>query len=123
MSIEFSNNFDSPVNKFEQMLKTNSTLFFDVQDFENIIHHYIDSGEINLARKAVSIGLNQHNNNIQLTLLKSELLILDGDIDNSYSLLKEIESIEPNNQEVLIQKATIYSKKNQHGKAIKVLEK
>ena len=32
------------VNKFEQMLKTNSTLFFDVQDFENIIHHYIDSG-------------------------------------------------------------------------------
>ena len=38
MSIEFSNNFDSPVNKFEQMLKTNSTLFFDVQDFENIIH-------------------------------------------------------------------------------------
>ena len=123
MSIEFSNNFDSPVNKFEQMLKTNSTLFFDVQDFENIIHHYIDSGEINLAKKAVSIGLNQHNNNIQLTLLKSELLILDGDIDNSYSLLKEIESIEPNNQEVLIQKATIYSKKNQHGKAIKILEK
>ena len=112
MSIEFSNNFDSPVNKFEQMLKTNSTLFFDVQDFENIIHHYIDSGEINLAKKAVSIGLNQHNNNIQLTLLKSELLILDGDIDNSYSLLKEIESIEPNNQEVLIQKATIYSKKS-----------
>ena len=40
MSKEFSNNLDSPVNKFEQMLKTNSTLFFDVQDFENIIHHY-----------------------------------------------------------------------------------
>ena len=45
MSKEFSNSFDSPVNKFEQMLQTNSTLFFDVQEFENIIHHYIDSGE------------------------------------------------------------------------------
>ena len=98
MSKEFSNNFDSPVNKFEQMLKTNSTLFFDVQDFENIIHHYIDSGEINLARKAVSMALNQHNNNIQLILLKSELLILEGDVDKSYRLLKKIESIEPNNQ-------------------------
>lgn len=123
MSKEFSNSFDSPVNKFEQMLQTNSTLFFDVQEFENIIHHYIDSGEINLARKAVSMGLNQHENNIQLVLLKSELLILEGDIDNSYSLLKEIESIEPNNQEVLIQKATIYSKKNQHNKAIEILKK
>jgi len=123
MSKEFSNSFDSPVNKFEQMLQTNSTLFFDVQEFENIIHHYIDSGEINLARKAVSMALNQHDNNTQLILLKSELLILEGDIDNSYSLLKEIESIEPNNQELLIQKATIYSKKNQHNRAIKILKK
>ena len=111
MSKELSNSFDSPVNKFEQMLQTNSVLFFDVQEFESIIHHYIDSGEINLARKAVSMSLNQHNNNIQLILLKSELLILDGEIDKSYSLLKGIELIEPNNQEVLIQKATIYSKK------------
>jgi len=123
MSKELSNSFDSPVNKFEQMLQTNSVLFFDVQEFESIIHHYIDSGEINLARKAVSMSLNQHNNNIQLILLKSELLILDGEIDKSYSLLKGIELIEPNNQEVLIQKATIYSKKNQHKKAIKILEK
>ena len=82
-----------------------------------------DSGEINLARKAVSMALNQHDNNTQLILLKSELLILEGDIDNSYSLLKEIESIEPNNQELLIQKATIYSKKNQHNRAIKILKK
>ena len=54
MSKEFSNSFDSPVNKFEQMLQTNSVLFFDVQEFESIIHHYIDSGEINLARKELA---------------------------------------------------------------------
>ena len=36
-----NNNF--PLTKFESMLKTNNVLFFDSEEFENIIHHYLES--------------------------------------------------------------------------------
>jgi hypothetical protein len=39
------------LNKFESMLKTNNVLFFDSEEFENIIHHYLDLGKISLAKK------------------------------------------------------------------------
>ena len=54
--MENSKNFESSVNRFENMLKTNEIFFFDVQEFENIIHYYIDSGGINLAKKSFKIS-------------------------------------------------------------------
>ena len=35
--------------RFESMLKTNDVLFFDSNEFENIIHHYLENGKITLA--------------------------------------------------------------------------
>ena len=42
------------------MLKTNNVLFFDSDEFENIIHHYLEIGKIALAKKAIKLGLEQH---------------------------------------------------------------
>ncbi len=39
------------------MLKTNNVLFFDSEEFENIIHHYLEKGKIALAKKAIKLGL------------------------------------------------------------------
>lgn len=122
MHHKFSDSFDSPINKFEQMLKTNSIYFFDVEEFEVIIHYYIDSGEINLARKALKLAFNQHSKNIQLILLKCELLIIDGELEKALKIIEDVEYLDPNNQEIFIQKATIFSKKTMHNEAIKVLE-
>ncbi len=35
-------NQEVTVSKFESMLKTNSVFFFDSNEFENIIHHYLE---------------------------------------------------------------------------------
>ena len=42
------------ISKFESMLKTNSLLFFDSEEFENIIHHYLNNGKVALAKKAIT---------------------------------------------------------------------
>ena len=44
------NNFS--LTRFESMLKTNDVLFFDSEEFEDIIHHYLENGKIALAKKA-----------------------------------------------------------------------
>ncbi len=42
--------------KFESMLKTNNVYFFDLVEFEEIIVHYLDTGKIALAKKAIKAG-------------------------------------------------------------------
>lgn len=118
---EFSQNSNAPVSRFEQMLKTNQVYFFDAVEFETIIQFYIDTGEINLAKKALKMGINQHPFHIDLLLLKSELLIFDDANAEAAQLLDIIEEMEPSNQEVYIQKAAIFSKTKNHKAAIEML--
>ncbi len=121
MQNAFSNNSESAITRFEQMLKTDKVYFFDAEDFENIIQYYIDSGNTNLAKKALHLALKQHPEHIDLLLLKSELLIFDKNYTEAWSSLESIEEVDPHNQEIFIQKATIYSKNKEHLLAIKLL--
>src|SRR5690606_41432821 len=66
------------LDKFESMLKTNSVYFFDSEDFQEIIHHYLDSGKVSLAKKAIKIGLEQHPTSSELKLLNVEVLIFEN---------------------------------------------
>ncbi len=111
------------LTKFEQMLKTNQVLFFDALEFENIIHHYIDFAQFNLAKKAIKMGMEQHPENVELMLLKSEILLFDGAHKQAEDLLIEIERISPEHEEIFLQRANISSKKKDHPKAIQFLEK
>ncbi len=110
------------LSKFESMLKTNHVYFFDSVEFEEIIHHYLDTGKHALAKKAVKLGLEQHPSSVILKLLKVELFIFEDKLEKATLLLNEIAIIAPCNDEVYIQKATICSKNNEHAAAIALLE-
>ena len=110
------------LSRFESMLKTNDILFFDADEFENITNYYIENGKIALARKAVKLGLEQHPSAVNLKLYKAEILIFENKFETADDLLTELYELDPNNEEVYIQKANIYSKKDDHKKAISLLE-
>jgi hypothetical protein len=42
--------YNKSLSKFESMLKTNKVLFFDSEEFEEIILHYLDMGKAALAK-------------------------------------------------------------------------
>jgi tetratricopeptide (TPR) repeat protein len=109
--------------KFESMLKTNAVYFFDLVEFEEIIIHYLDVGKHALAKKAVKLGLQQHPASVELKLLQVEIYVFEDELDKASMLLKIIERLEPNNDEVFIQKATIFSKKGKHNEAIELFKK
>ncbi|MCL7764169.1 tetratricopeptide repeat protein [Polaribacter sp. Z014] len=109
--------------KFESMLKTNAVYFFDLVEFEEIIVHYLDAGKHALAKKAVKLGLQQHPASVDLKLLQVEIYVFEDELDKASMLLKIIERLEPNNDEVFIQKATISSKQGNHKEAIELLKK
>ena len=122
--MEFSHNDNNnlPLTKFESMLKTNHVLFFDSEEFENIIHHYLNQGKIALAKKAIKLGLGQHPTSINLRLFKVELYVFEDKLIEADKLLNELYCLDPSNEEIYIQKANVFSKKDNHEQAIEVLK-
>lgn len=120
---DFSNNKGNlALSKFERMLKSNKILFFDSEEFEDIIYYYLDNGNINLAKKAIALGLAQHPMSSRLQILKVEVLILENKDKEAENLLNFLEKNDPKYDEIYIQKAAIFSKNNKHKEAISQLK-
>lgn len=115
--------YNVSLSRFESMLKTNKVFFFDSEEFEEIILHYLDMGKASLAKKALKLALEQHPRSTGLKLVQIEMLIYDDKLEVAEKMLNELYAIEPHNEEIYIQKANIYSKRDQHEKAIEELEK
>lgn len=110
------------LSKFESMLKTNKVLFFDSEEFEDIILHYLDTGKASLAKKALKLALEQHPRSTGLKLVHVEMLIYDDKLDQAEKLLNELFALEPHNEEIYIQKANIFSKRDKHEEAVEQLK-
>ncbi|MBO3116177.1 tetratricopeptide repeat protein [Winogradskyella sp. DF17] len=109
------------LTRFESMLKTNDILFFDSNEFENIIHHYLENGKIALAKRAIKLGQEQHPSSINLSLFQVEILVIENKFVEADEILEKLHQLEPNNEEVFIQKANVLSKQDLHQKAIHTL--
>src|SRR5690554_3671400 len=121
-SQEEEEEYELTLSRFEAMLKTNKVFFFDSEEFENIILYYLDTGKTNLAKRALKLGLEQHPKSTGLKLVQVEMLIYEDKLDLAERMLNELYLVEPTNEEIYIQKATIYSKRGNHNKAVEFLE-
>ena len=123
MSLDFSERPSRPIIKFESMLKTDDIYFFDAEDFEDIIHYYLNNGKIALAKKGIKIGLQQHPTAVELKLLLVEVMVFENNLEGAGNLLDELQLIDTLNEEIYIQRANIFSKQDNHHGAINLLKK
>lgn len=120
--MQYSNDDENfPLTRFESMLKTNDILFFDSNEFENIIHHYLEIGKIALSKRAIKLGLEQHPSSINLRLFQVEILVIENKFSEADALLDTLHDLEPTNEEIFIQKANVLSKQDKHQEAIDTL--
>lgn len=122
MELDHNEGRNFSISRFEAMLKTNDVLFFDADEFELIICHYLTIGNMALANKAVKIGLSQHPQSSVLKLLKVEILLIKNKLEEAEEILEELYNLEPYNPDVYIHKANILSKKYRHEEAIELLK-
>lgn len=123
MALDPNEKPSQPVIKFESMLKTDDVYFFDAEDFQDIIHYYLNNGKISLAKKAITIGLRQHPDVLDLKLLDIEVLVFENQLDVAEKLLDDLQIMDSTNEEIYIQRANIYSKKDNHEAAVNMLQK
>src|SRR5690606_1374300 len=110
------------LSRFEAMLKTNKVFFFDSEEFEDIIFHYLDTGKTNLAKKALKLALEQYPKSTDFKLIQVEILVYENKLDLADKILNELQDLEPTNEEVYIQTANMHSNKGNHQKAVELLE-
>jgi len=123
MALDAEERPSQPITKFESMLKTDDVYFFDSEDFEDIIHHYLNNGKIALAKKAIKIGLQQHPGAIELKLLQIEVFVFENKLEEAENMLDDLQQLDHRNEEIYIQRANIFSKKDDHLGAINLLQK
>lgn len=123
MALESNERPNKPITKFESMLKTDDVYFFDAEDFEDIVHHYLNHGKISLAKKGIKIGLQQHPGCIELKLLQVEVMVFENHLEKAEILLDELQLLDHQNEEIYIQRANIHSKKDNHQDAVALLQK
>lgn len=123
MALDSNERPGQPIAKFESMLKTDDVYFFDAEDFEDIIHHYLNNGKVSLGKKAIKIGLQQHPDSIELKLLDVEVMVFENNLEVAERMLDELQLLDSSNEEIYIQRANIYSKKDNHEAAVTLLHK
>ena len=94
------------IHRFENMLNSNSSCFFDVYEFENIIDFYLDQHNFNNASAAIERGLKQHPYSVSLKFRLAQVYIQNGKPSKGLHFLREIEPMESANSEYFLIKGT-----------------
>ncbi len=102
------------IDKFEQMLDSQSSYFFDVDDIEVLADHYLDKGNHAWAKQAIRHGLTMHPKSPALMLKNAHALLYVNEAEKALEILEYLEASEPNNTEMLLFKAVVHRNLSDH---------
>ncbi len=106
------------VEKFETMVEHSEQAFFDVDELEGLIEHYLEQKSIRKAHAVARYARQLYPTNLALKLKHAQICIVSGQGVKAVPLLKELLDIEPLNEEVLITLGSVYSQMSEHKLAI-----
>jgi tetratricopeptide (TPR) repeat protein len=106
------------IKRFEHMLKKNDQYFFDVEEYEMMVDHYLRRGNTAKAQRVLDMAHAQHPGSTNLLFCEAEVLLSLGHLNQALVVFDRIQGLEPFNGELHLQKASIYSQLRNHAKAI-----
>ena len=108
------------VKKFEDMLENNEEFYFDTEELENIIIHYLELGDFNFANRAVNFGLKLHPNSPEIKIKKLEVLLEWEDYNVAKELIDELLPSSQENTDFMVCYAKYYSNLGNPKKSIEI---
>jgi len=95
MSEDFSSSEEHEVSelvfRFEQMLRNNRSIFFDVEEYEEIIDYYLDINEVKKSGLAISQAIEQHPYHHAFLIRKARLMASTGKPEKALEMLNQLE--------------------------------
>ncbi|MEL7586063.1 MAG: tetratricopeptide repeat protein [Prolixibacteraceae bacterium] len=109
--------------RFRKMIKNESFEYFDVFEIEGMVDYFLDEGKIELARQALSNGLDIHPASTSLQIKKAQMLLVEGNTDECLELIHIAEKIEDSNPDVFLIKGSALIMLGQIDEAIQAYER
>lgn len=107
------------VERFEAMLRSGSSVYFDLDEVEDLLEFYsIFNRDKEKAEKVLEIGELLHGKELDSDLKQTQLAITFSEYKKAFHHLSRLERSRPNDREVLYMKAQTLSELGEHEKAI-----
>ncbi len=110
--------FKNCLERFEKMLRRNERYFFDTNDFEDLLNHYISINDNGKALKVTNCAIEQHPYSVLFIIRKAQLLSAANQQHKALDVIAKAESLDPSNTEMYITKGSIYSQMGLYNKSI-----
>jgi tetratricopeptide (TPR) repeat protein len=121
MSEELTNrggNFEEAVGRFEQMLKEQATIFFDLEVIEHILEYYLDNNKLDKALLACNHAIELYPFAMDMQVEKAKILRDLGQYDAAFVCIEGAEKMQPFNPELKFIKATLLQFRQEYQKAL-----
>lgn len=106
------------IERFEQMLEEKQSLYFDTEEFYEIIAYYLDVGDLPFAKKAIDYATELYPTSTEIQIKKLEYLISVNRLKLAAQLISELKEIGTNDVDFIICLARFWSLKENPKKAI-----
>ncbi|MBW8362561.1 MAG: tetratricopeptide repeat protein [Kaistella sp.] len=111
------------VKKFEEMVENNVELYFETEEYEDIIIYYLELGDITFADMATNYALKLHPNSLELKNKKLEVLLELENYPQAKELINELKEASMEITDFLVCCAKYYSNLGNPRKSIEYCEK
>ena len=103
---------------FEAMMQAGESRFFDHDDLELLIEHYLEKGSLRKAQQVHHHASSLYPESLGLQLREAQILASTGKHVQAIPRLKNLLSFEPHNEEIHLTLANIYSQMREHKLAL-----
>lgn len=111
------------VIKFEKMIENNEELYFETEEFEDIIIFYLEMGDVSYAELATNYALKIHPNSIELKTKKFEVLLELENYTQAKEIMHELKEASMETTDYLVCCAKYYSSLGNPRRAIEFCER
>lgn len=116
--------FDNELlRKFEEMIENNEELYFDIEEYEDIIVCYLEIGDITMAETATRYALNLHPDSLDIKIKKLEVFLELENYVYVKQLMDELKESSMESTDFLVCCAKYYSNLGNPRRAIEYCEK
>ena len=110
------------VARYEHMLQGGDPSFFEEEDFEMIIDYYMQGQSFDKGLVATDKGLSLYPFSQEISLQKTELLLLEERAEEALALLDSMDALTPQNMDILLLKARGFLQMRQFPQARSLFE-
>lgn len=111
------------IKKFEDMVENGNEYYFDSEELEEIIIHYLEMGDIIFAELAVNFALKLHPNSIEIKTKRLEVLLEQENYSQAKEIIEELKESSMETTDFLVCCAKYYSNLGNPHRAIEYCKK